>query len=67
MLEIVYKIFDFVVILTLGYCVALMSALLFATDIFIEYIYIEVPILFGLIVLLGILSSIGVFLMKKRF
>jgi hypothetical protein len=67
MLEILYKIFDFVVILVVGYCMALFAGLLFATDTFLEYIYIEVSILLGLVVLLGILSSIGLYMMKKRF
>jgi hypothetical protein len=67
MLEIVYKIFDFIVIVLLGYCIGLFASLLYSPDIVIEYIALLFSILIGLVVLLGILSSIGVFLMKKRF
>ena len=67
MLKIVYKIFDFVVIVLLGYCFGLLSILLYSPDTLIEYVGVLVCILIGLIVLLGILSTIGHYLMFKKF
>jgi len=66
MLQIIYKIFDFVVILLLGYCMALFSMLLYSPDTFIEYVGVLVYILIGLVVLLGVLSTIGNYLMFKK-
>jgi uncharacterized membrane protein YcaP (DUF421 family) len=66
MLEIIYKIFDFVVIVLLGYCFGLVSILLYSPDILIQYVFVLVCILIGLVVLLGVLSTIGNYLMFKK-